>query len=39
MGISLTDLARHLGLSVHGIGYSVERGEIIAGESGYQLVD
>ena len=30
LGISLTDLAGHLGLSVPGIGYSVERGEIIA---------
>jgi hypothetical protein len=39
MGISLIDLARRLGLSVPGIGYSVERGEIIARESGYQLVE
>ena len=39
LGISLTDLARHLGLSIPAIGYSVEKGEIIARESGYQLVE
>jgi hypothetical protein len=39
MGISLTDLARPLGLSVPGIGYSVEKGEIVARESGYRLVE
>jgi hypothetical protein len=39
MGISLTDSARHLGLRSPGIRYSVERGEIIARESGYQLVE
>jgi putative transposase len=39
LGMSLTDLARHLGLSVPGVGYSVERGETIARESGYRLVE
>jgi REP element-mobilizing transposase RayT len=39
LGVSLTDLARHFGLSVPGIGYSVERGEIIARENSYQLVE
>jgi REP-associated tyrosine transposase len=38
LGITLTELARHLGLSVPAIGYSVERGEIIARENGYRLV-
>lgn len=38
LGISLTDLARRLELSVPAIGYSVDRGEIIARESGYQLL-
>lgn len=38
-GMSLTELARHLGLSVPAIGYSVERGEIIAREHGYQLLE
>jgi len=39
LGISMTDLARRLKLSVPGIGYSVERGESIARESGYSLVE
>jgi DNA-binding MarR family transcriptional regulator len=30
LGMSLTDLARHLGISIPGIGYAVERGEAIA---------
>jgi putative transposase len=38
LGMSLTDLARYLGLSVPGVGYSVERGGIIAFENDYQLV-
>ena len=38
LGISLTDLARRHELSVPAIGYSVDRGEIIARESGYQLL-
>ena len=35
MGISLTELAKRLGISVAGVGYSVERGEIIARENDY----
>ena len=37
--ISLTELARHLGISVPGVGYSVERGEIIARENDYRLIE
>jgi len=36
--ISLTELARRLGISVPGVGYSVERGEIIARKNDYQLI-
>ena len=39
LGISLTDLAQRLKLSVPGIGYSVKRGESIARDNGYQLVE
>jgi REP element-mobilizing transposase RayT len=39
LGISLTDLAKLLKLSVPGVGYSVERGESVARENGYQLVE
>jgi hypothetical protein len=39
LGISLTDLARRLGISVPGVGYSVERGEIIARENNYRLIE
>jgi REP-associated tyrosine transposase len=39
LGITLTEMARYLGLSVPGIGYSVERGEIIARENGYKLAE
>ncbi len=35
LGISLTELARRLGISVPGVGYSVERGETIARENNY----
>ena len=38
LGISLTELARGLGISVPGVGYSVERGEIIARKNDYQLI-
>ncbi len=37
--MSLTELARRLGISVAGVGYSVERGEIIARENQYQLIE
>ncbi len=39
LGISLTELAKRLGISVAGVGYSVERGEIIARENEYQLIE
>ncbi len=39
LGISLTELARRLGISVPGVGYSVERGEIIACENNYRLIE
>jgi len=39
LGISLTELARRLGISVPGVGYSVVRGEKIARENDYQLIE
>ena len=39
LGMSLTDLANHLGISVPGVGYAVERGEAIVRDNNYQLVD
>jgi len=39
LGISLTELYRRLGISVAGVGYSVERGEIIVLENEYQLIE
>jgi putative transposase len=39
LGISQTDLAKRLKLSVPGNRYSVERGENIARENGYDLVE
>ena len=39
LGLSLTELARYFGGSVPGVGYSVERGEKIAREHGYRLVE
>lgn len=38
LGISLTELARRLSISVSGVGYSVERGELIARENNYRLM-
>ena len=35
--ISLTDLARRLGMSLAGVGYAVQRREVIARERSYQL--
>jgi REP element-mobilizing transposase RayT len=37
LGISLTELARRLNISVPAVGYSVDRGEIIARENDYRL--
>lgn len=38
LGISLTELARHLGISVQGVGYAVEGGKAIARDNNYQLI-
>jgi REP element-mobilizing transposase RayT len=37
LGVSLTDVARRLGMSPAGVGYAVQRGEVMARERGYQL--
>jgi len=37
LGLSLTDLARRLGMSPAGVGYAVRRGEAIAQEKKYRL--
>ena len=37
LGVSLTDLAGRLGMSPAGVGYAVQRGEVMARERGYQL--
>ena len=39
LGISLTDLARRIGISVPAVGYSVERGAMIAKKHNIQLVE
>jgi hypothetical protein len=39
MGLSLTELARLLGMSVAGVGYSVQRGQNITRENDHQLID
>jgi len=39
LGISLRDLARQLEISPPAVGYCVERGEVIAREKGYRLID
>ena len=39
LGISLTELARRIGISVTAIGYSVERGKIIANENNFRLTE
>jgi len=39
LGVTLSELARSLGITVTGVGYSVERGELIAKENNYQLLD
>jgi chromosomal replication initiation ATPase DnaA len=39
LGISLTELAGRLGISVPAVGYSVERGEKLAKENDYQLIN
>ena len=39
LGTPLTELARSLNLSVPAVGYSVDRGEIIANKNDYQLIE
>ena len=39
LGISHTDLARKIGISVPGVSYSAERGRLIAKENNYQLME
>jgi len=39
LGISFTDLARHLQSSAPGVGYAVDRGRAMAQKNNYQLVD
>lgn len=39
LGMLLTDLARHLRISVPGIGDAVERGQAITLNNNYQLID
>ena len=39
LGTSLTELARRLNLSVPAVGYSVDRGEIIAHKNDYRLIE
>jgi len=39
LGISLTELAGRLGISVPAVGYTVERGEKLAKENDYQLIN
>jgi len=39
LGLSLRELARRLEMSSPGVGFSVERGEIIARENGLQLIE
>ena len=39
LGMSLTDLAREFEMSAEGIGYAVERGQGIARENQYRLIN
>ena len=39
LGMSLRELARRLEMSPPAVGFSVERGEAIARENGYHLID
>jgi putative transposase len=39
LGVSLRELSRQLDMSPPGVGFSVERGEAIAHENGYGLID
>ena len=39
LGVSLTELARQIGISVPAVGYSVERGRVICKENNFQLLE
>jgi putative transposase len=39
LGVSLTELARQIGISVPAVGYSVERGQAICRENNFQLLE
>jgi hypothetical protein len=39
LGVSLTELARQIGISVPAVGYSVERGAVIAKENNFHLIE
>lgn len=39
LGMSLTELARYFGMSPSAVSYAVERGEIIATDNNYQLIN
>ena len=39
LGVSLTELARQIGISVPAVGYSVERGQVICSENNFQLLE
>ncbi len=39
LGITYTELSRRIGISAPGVGYSAERGKMIAQENGYRLLE
>ena len=39
LGYGLTELARHLGITQPAVGYAVKRGENIAKQNGYRLLE
>jgi hypothetical protein len=39
LSISLAELARHLGISVSGVGYAVDREEPIVRDNNYELIE
>lgn len=39
LGMSLTDFARELAMTIPGVGYTVERGEALAKDNGHELID
>jgi len=39
LGVSHTELARRIGISVPGVGYCAQRGKLIVSENDYQLLE